>query len=245
MYVGHSINLYNRISSSALSTTFTATNSELTTRRYYSSLSQMNPWFLTGFLGPAGESSFYIIVHKSNSVKTGWSVRAVFEIHLHLKDKTLLEEIQTTLGGAGNIAIIDNKVSLKIYYRDLAILLDHLNNYPLITKKQADFKLFKEALDLMSRREHLTSEGLLKIVNIKASMHKGLSEELQYAFPNVVPVLRPIVDTPTIADPNWLAGFVSGEGCFSIHLLSTTCRQAGRENQQVVKLVFVPDPDLK
>jgi len=54
----------------------------------------------------------------------------------------------------------------------------------------------------MGRQEHLTPEGLLKIVNIKASMNKGLSEELQDAFPNVVPVLRPVVDTPSIRDPN-------------------------------------------
>ena len=111
------------------------------------------------------------------------------------------------MGRVGNIRIIDNKVSLKIYYRDLAILLNHLNNYPLITKKQADFKLFKEALNLISDKEHLTSEGLLKIVAIKASMNKGLSKELQDAFPNVVPVLIPRVDTYNI-DPNWLAGFV-------------------------------------
>jgi hypothetical protein len=58
--------------------------------------------------------------------------RAVFEIHIHLKDKPLLEEIQTTLGGVGKITITDNKVSLKIYYRDLAILLDQLSNYPLM-----------------------------------------------------------------------------------------------------------------
>ena len=62
--------------------------------------------------------------------------------------------------------------------------------------------MFKEVLDLMGRQEHLTPEGLLKIVNIKASMNKGLSEELQDAFPNVVPVLRPVVDTPSIRDPN-------------------------------------------
>jgi hypothetical protein len=232
MYVGHSINLYNRISSaprrissSALFTTFTATARKAVTRRYYSSLSQMNPWFLTGFLD--AEASFYLIVYKSNNVKTGWYVRAVFEVHLHLKDKALLEGIQTTLGGVGNIRITDNKVSLKIYSRDLAILLDHLNNYPLITKKQADFKLFKEVLDLMGRQEHLTPEGLLKIVNIKASMNKGLSEELQDAFPNVVPVLRPVVDTPSIRDPNWLAGFVSGEGCFSIHVAKSASNKVG------------------
>ncbi len=232
MYVGHSINQRSwissaprRISSSALFTTFTATARKAVTRRYYSSLSQMNPWFLTGFLD--AEASFYLIVYKSNNVKTGWYVRAVFEVHLHLKDKALLEGIQTTLGGVGNIRITDNKVSLKIYSRDLAILLDHLNNYPLITKKQADFKLFKEVLDLMGRQEHLTPEGLLKIVNIKASMNKGLSEELQDAFPNVVPVLRPVVDTPSIRDPNWLAGFVSGEGCFSIHVAKSASNKVG------------------
>lgn len=96
-------------------------------------LSPLNPWFLTGFLD--GESSFYIVMHKSNNVKTGWSVRAIFEIHLHLKDKALLEKIQILLGGVGSITTRDNQVSLKIYYKDLAVLIGHLDNYPLITKK--------------------------------------------------------------------------------------------------------------
>jgi hypothetical protein len=33
-------------------------------------------------------------------------------------------------------------------------------------------------------------------------MNKGLSEDLQTAFPNVTPVSRPIVDVATIEDPN-------------------------------------------
>ncbi len=175
-----------------------------------------------------GESSFYIIIHKSNNVKTGWSVRAVFEIHLHVKDKALLEMIQASLG-VGSITTRDNQVSFKVYYKDLAVLIDHLGSYPLITKKRADFELFKRVLELMNRQEHLTPEGLMKIVSIKAAMNKGLSEDLQTAFPNVTPVSRPIVDVPTIPDPNWLAGFVSGEGCFSIHVAkSTSCNTGSR-----------------
>jgi len=54
----------------------------------------------------------------------------------------------------------------------------------------------------MNRKEHLTMDGLIKIVSIKASMNKGLSEDLQTAFPNVTPVSRPIVDVATIKDPN-------------------------------------------
>ena len=42
-------------------------------------------------------------------------------------------------------------------------------------------------IDLMSRKEHLTIEGLHKIVAIKASLNLGLSEELKVAFTNVIP----------------------------------------------------------
>lgn len=102
----------------------------------------------------------------------------------------------------GSITIRDNQVSFKVYYKDLAVLIDHFDNYPLITKKRADYELFKRALELINRQEHLTPEGLMKIVSIKASMNKGLSEDLQTAFPNVTPVSRPIVDVATIPDPN-------------------------------------------
>lgn len=81
----------------------------------------------------------------------------------------------------------------------------------------------------MNRKEHLTKEGLIKIVSIKASINKGLSKDLQTAFPNITPVLRPIVDAPTINDPNWLAGFVSAEGCFSINVIkSSSCKTGSR-----------------
>lgn len=63
--------------------------------------------------------------------------------------------------------------------------------YPLLTSKQVDFELLKKVVDLMNQKEHLTIEGIQKIVSIKASMNLGLSEELLVAFPDVKPVLRP------------------------------------------------------
>jgi hypothetical protein len=46
---------------------------------------------------------------------------------------------------------------------------------------------------------------------------------LQIAFPDVIPKIRPLVVNKTIADPQWLAGFASAEGCFfvGIHKSST------------------------
>ena len=56
-------------------------------------------------------------------------------------------------------------------------------------------------MDRIERREHLTPEGLRQIVAIRASMNLGLSEKLQLAFPNIVPVERPKVETPKTIDP--------------------------------------------
>lgn len=114
----------------------------------------------------------------------------------------MLEKIQASLGGVGIITTKSNSVRLMLYYKDLAVLIDHFDNYPLITKKRADYELFKRALELMNRKEHLTMEGLMKILSIKASMNKGLSEDLQRVFPNVTPVPRPLVDVATIKDHN-------------------------------------------
>jgi hypothetical protein len=44
---------------------------------------------------------------------------------------------------------------------------------------------------MMQRGEHLTIEGLQKIINIRASINKGLSPLLKEAFPNSVAIPRP------------------------------------------------------
>ena len=78
----------------------------------------------------------------------------------------------------------------------------HLHKYPLQTKKRADFLLLMQVFELMERREHLTIEGLHKIVAIKASMNLGLSEKLSVAFLDVVPVERPLLELPQTIDAN-------------------------------------------
>jgi hypothetical protein len=41
----------------------------------------------------------------------------------------------------------------------------------------------------MNNKQHLTLEGLSKIIGIRASMNKGLSETLSLYFPNTIPLL--------------------------------------------------------
>jgi len=54
----------------------------------------------------------------------------------------------------------------------------------------------------MFKKEHLTFEGLRKIVAIKAVMNRGLSDVLRSAFPDVVPVTRLLVKNKKVQDMN-------------------------------------------
>lgn len=58
---------------------------------------------------------------------------------------------------------------------------------------------------MMKSGEHLTAEGIQKIINIRATLNKGLTPALKEAFPNSVAVLRPsLPDLHNIAlHPQW------------------------------------------
>jgi hypothetical protein len=82
------------------------------------------------------------------------------------------------------------------------VILPHFEKYPLITQKHSDYLLFKKIVELMDKGEHLTKDGLIKIVNLKASLNKGLSNELKSYFPEVIKIKRPVVVIPDNIDYN-------------------------------------------
>jgi hypothetical protein len=88
----------------------------------------------------------------------------------------------------------------------------------------------------MKEKEHLTQDGLNKIVAIKSSMNKELSESLKTAFLDIVPVLRPLVENETIPHPNWIAGFTSGDGSFWVGISKKSTPKPGEYAQLGFKL---------
>src|ERR1700756_426295 len=81
-------------------------------------------------------------------------------------------------------------------------IIPHFEKYSLITKKQSDFLLFKEIVKLMDKGEHLTVHGIIKIINLKASLNKGLSNELKVSFPKVIAIIRPKINLPITMNYN-------------------------------------------
>lgn len=62
----------------------------------------------------------------------------------------------------------------------------------------------------MNHKEHLTLEGLKKILALKGSLNLGLSDEIKTNFPNIKTIERPLVTKINEIDPNWISGFTSG-----------------------------------
>lgn len=185
--------------------------------------------YVTGFAD--GEASFSVRLFRNKNCKQGWGISPSFKIGLHIKDLPLLYKIKSFFGEVGNINIDSNREMAYFTVttiEDLTkVIIPHFDLYPLLTQKRADFLLFKSAVELMRKKEHLTTEGLAKMLSLKASINLGLSNELKTAFPDIIPVERPKVEYPTYIDPSWLAGFVDAEGCFFVGITKSKVVKLG------------------
>jgi hypothetical protein len=100
--------------------------------------------------------------------------------------------------GVGTIYERENNNSVTYAIQSLRditnVILPHFDKYPLLTKKRADYVLFKQGVDLLNLKVHSKVEGIKEILSLKASMNKeGLSDMLRMNFPTVLPVPRPVV----------------------------------------------------
>lgn len=212
-------------------------NYKLNSRKYSNGKNKLDPNWITGYTD--GEASFIISIQRNPSYKIGWRVKARFSICVHKKDIMILELIKNYIGGVGIIyKHKDNSVQYQVNKLEelIDIIIPHFDKYPLITQKKGDFLLFKLAVDLMKCKKHLTIEGLNELLAIRASINLGLSVELKTAFPEIIPVQRTFILDQKILNPNWLAGFTSGEWCFSIDMAKSSTTITGTRVQLLFKI---------
>jgi hypothetical protein len=124
------------------------------------------------------------------------------------------------------------------------ILIPHIEKYPLLTKKAADFFLFKQVVELIKNKKHLTIEGIFKIINIKASMNLGLSELIKSNFSNLKAVKIPIILTNKIPNAKWVSGFTTGEGNFDVMISKSKSHSIGYRVQLRFR-IYQHERDIK
>lgn len=215
---------------------------QLNFKRNFSTLvpnSKLNPWFVTGFVD--GEGSFGITIYIDNRIKDRlvWAVKPSFQISLNSKDINLLLQLKEFFGCG---IIVNKNTKNEASFRVISLqeltnsIIPQFSNYPLLSQKAADFILFTRVVKLINNKMHLTEEGLLQIINLRASINLGLSNLHKSNFPNYKPVVRPVIITTKFPDPNWIAGFVTAEGCFFLSLFKSNRTKIGYAIQLMFKL---------
>ena len=169
--------------------------------------------FISGFTDAEGS---FMIKFTKPSLNRGWKIGLEFSIRLHVKDISVLSKIKNCFS-VGTLTSNDKMAvySVRSLKDIMNVILPHFDQFPLITQKRADYLLFKDAALFMNDKKHLSLEGLQHIVNIRASMNKGLTTNLILFFHKSVGLTRPNVSLQNI-DNDWVAGFTSGDGSFGI-----------------------------
>lgn len=181
----------------------------------------LDPLFITGIFD--AESSFLIAMLNNSRYKTGWNVQARIQLKMHEKDRSLVLKIQEYFGGIGLVSKPNNNYTVEFRVHSIKditnVIIPHFDNYPLLTKKYSDYMLFKNVINLMLEKQHSNLEGIQKIINTRASMNWGLSDQLKKAFPDTIPVIREerVNNYNTLVHSKpWIAGFSTGECNFFI-----------------------------
>jgi hypothetical protein len=97
----------------------------------------------------------------------------------------------------------------------------------LISKKQADYLIWKEILILQEKRENL--RDFQKILFLKNKLNKGLNPVLKKLLkdeekPKIKNFLK--WQQPQTLEPHWISGFTAGDGSFFIKISKhPTCQQ--------------------
>ena len=130
-------------------------------------------WYLTGIVD--GDGSFSVSFKRHPNLKSGWLVDPVFQVYQHKKHREVLELLKEVFQ-TGSIYQKSDTHPVMVYgIHSLKTIKEKI--IPFFTKyrliiKQKDFLIFKEIVERMDRKEHLTKEGLKKIHQLALKMNQ-------------------------------------------------------------------------
>jgi LAGLIDADG endonuclease len=115
--------------------------------------------------------------HVANTVVAGLKFSINYQIIASINSANLamLEQVKSFFCNIGSISKheVDNTLRYTVSgVANCKIIQNHFLNYPLLTYKLVYFQLWSSILNIMAKDGHLTLEGLLKIVALKAHFKK-------------------------------------------------------------------------
>jgi len=136
---------------------------------------RLEPYWISGFTD--GEGCFHISINKLSGMSLGWQVLPEFRIVQHEKNEEVLNKIKNYFGfGDVKINRTDHHGTRKEFrvrgLENLNKIINFFEINPLETSKKNDFKIFKQVIQLMNNKKHLTKEGLDEIALLISKMNR-------------------------------------------------------------------------
>lgn len=135
----------------------------------------LNPHYVAGFID--GEGSFVFFLSPRKDIRSGFEVNLDFQIELRIDDREILERIQATFGGIGHINVLNyeryRRWQPHVKYRVGRIdqlrnrLVPFFRQYPLQAKKQKNFEIFAQAVELKWQKRHRTEDGMEELKHLR------------------------------------------------------------------------------
>lgn len=134
--------------------------------------------WIAGFVD--GEGCFYVGINPREDMTSGYQVLPEFTVVQHKRDTQILNALKKYFG----CGVVRVNHGDRMAYRVRG--LNHLNElivpffekHQLKTKKKLDFISFRKILILINRKEHLTTEGINKIMKIASKMNTGKAKSI-------------------------------------------------------------------
>ena len=139
-----------------------------------SSSLELDARWVVGFVD--GEGCFSVSVHRNPNARStgGWQLHPVFHVYQHAAHRAVLDALVTFFecgtvrpkGGASAVwtYAVDSLRKLE------STIVPFFERHPLVVKA-ADFDRFAAIVSAMRRREHLTSDGFERVVQLAYAMN--------------------------------------------------------------------------
>ena len=129
--------------------------------------------WITGFVD--GEGCFHVGLNPHKEMTAGFQVLPEFTVVQHKRDVQVLHALKAYFGCG--VVRVNHGDRMAYRVRGLEHLLQRMVpffvKHPLKTSKNVDFLKFRDALLLMEKGVHLTSEGIEEIRSIARQMNRG------------------------------------------------------------------------
>jgi hypothetical protein len=133
---------------------------------------KLAPEWVSGFVD--GEGTFYVGINRNTTMSSGYQILPEFRIVQHKKDIQVLYALKIFFK-CGVVRINhDDRYELRIRSIEHINLnvIPHFDQYQLVTQKKFDFVKFKEIITIINQKQHLSIDGVKKVIKIACRMNR-------------------------------------------------------------------------